>query len=127
MQSCGQSAQAPAADPARGRQVRVHLPALWIDLRRYDSEGRTAKPQADVKRPALRREALGNPRPIGFDAEVNQPIACAEDGSISNSTRTSPGCANGYLSLPRYFLASESICASAPFSVSLTTFPRIWI
>ncbi len=40
------------------------------------------------------------------------PLTCV--GSISNSTRTSPGLANGYLSLPRYFFAILSMCSAAP-------------
>ena len=54
-----------------------------------------------------------------------QPITCTALGVISNVTRTSPGRDQGYLSWPRYFLASESICALAPSSVTRATLPRI--
>ena len=47
-----------------------------------------------------------------------QPIPEKLFGVISYITRTSPGWRNGYLSWPRYFFASESICASAPFSAT---------
>ena len=54
----------------------------------------------------------------------DQPIACTAPGVISNVTRTSPGCDQGYLSLSRYFFASESICALAPSSMTRVTLPR---
>src|SRR5262249_37059094 len=54
------------------------------------------------------------------------PIPDADVGSISHIRRTSPGAALGYLSFPRYFFASESMCAAAPSSVTRRTRPRIW-
>lgn len=55
-----------------------------------------------------------------------QSIPDADVGSISHMIRTSPGRAKGYLSFPRYFFASESMCSAAPSSVALRTRPRIW-
>src|SRR5271169_4884383 len=45
-----------------------------------------------------------------------QSIPDADVGSISHMIRTSPGRAKGYLSFPRYFFASESMCSAAPSS-----------
>ena len=50
MQPRGQSAQAPAAHPARGRQVRVRLSALRLDLREYDSAGSQGPPALSAPR-----------------------------------------------------------------------------
>src|SRR5207245_2209118 len=51
-------------------------------------------------------------------------IPCTLSGRTLYMTRTSPGRRNGYLSWARYFFASASMCASAPFSVVSTTRPR---
>ena len=60
-------------------------------------------------------------------ADWVHPIPEAAAGSISHIMRTSPGAALGYLSLPRYFFASESMCVPAPSSETRRTRPRIWI
>src|SRR5256885_6465803 len=54
-----------------------------------------------------------------------QPIAATCSTWILYNTRTSPGRANGYLSLPRYFFAILSMCSDAPRWVTSTTRPRI--
>src|SRR5947208_2819040 len=51
-------------------------------------------------------------------------IPCTRSGTTLYMMRTSPGRRNGYLSWPRYFFASASMCASAPRSVASTTRPR---
>src|SRR5260221_7121722 len=61
----------------------------------------------------------------GIAARVH-PSPDADVGSISHSRRTSPGAPYGYLSWPRYFFASASMCAAAPSSVTSWTRPRIW-
>src|SRR5439155_218225 len=60
-------------------------------------------------------------RPLGY------PSVWTFSGRIFTSTRTSSGRRCGYLSLPRYFLASASMCASAPCSVISATRPRTWM
>src|SRR3989454_11201499 len=60
-------------------------------------------------------------RPLGY------PSVWTFSGRIFTSTRTSSDRRCGYLSLPRYFLASASMCASAPCSVISATRPRTWM
>ena len=52
------------------------------------------------------------------------PIDATRSGTILRMMRCSPGCRQGYLSRPRYFLASLSMCSSAPSLVTSTTRPR---
>src|SRR2546428_1412720 len=52
------------------------------------------------------------------------PMPWTDSGLIFAITRTSPGWRFGYLSLPMYFLARASMCASAPCSVISATRPR---
>src|SRR5207249_334570 len=51
-------------------------------------------------------------------------MPCTLSGTTLYVTRTSPGRRNGYRSWSRYFFASASMWASAPFSVASTTRPR---
>ena len=102
--------------------------AVALGTARIDAKG-------EARRGALRVGGSGHlhgpgpgiDRPSHTTRSAGQPIALAARGSISYMTRTSPGCANGYLSLPRYFLASESMCWSAPSSTQRFTAPRIWM
>src|SRR6476619_399575 len=50
--------------------------------------------------------------------QSSKPDASTLSGSITTLTRCSAGFRHGYSSLPRYFFASLSICASAPDSVT---------
>ncbi len=51
VQSGSKSAQASAAGAHRGRQVRVRMPGMWLDLRHDGTKGRPAEPYSYLRSP----------------------------------------------------------------------------
>jgi len=81
------------------------------------STATAADPRRRAPEPA--RPPLGPAHPV-----AQPPCTCATSGWTRMITRCSPGWRKGYWSLPRYFLASESMCSSAPSWVRSATRPR---